>query len=77
MSFPGFSKPIWGENGRVSLEAGLASRVLRQLAAGDGTGLLRDKKGKQEGKKKKKKKKGKTDLSLAKTSSKTSSGLVK
>ena len=44
--------------------------------SGDRTGLLRDKKGKQEGKKKKKKK-GKTDLSLAKTSSKTSSGLVK
>ena len=76
MSFPGFSKPIWGENGRVSLEAGLASRVLRQLAAGDGTGLLRDKKGKQEGKKKKKKK-GKAVLSLATISSKTSSSLVR
>ena len=34
MSFPGFSEPIWGENGRVSLETGLASRVLRQSAAG-------------------------------------------
>ena len=79
MSFPGFSEPIWGENGRASLETGLGSKVLRQSAAGesgDETGLLRDKKGKQEGKKKKKKK-GKTDLSLAKTSSKTSSGLVK
>ena len=30
MAFPGSSESIWGENGRVSLEAGLASRVLRQ-----------------------------------------------
>ena len=30
MAFPGSSESIWGENGRVSLEAGLASKVLRQ-----------------------------------------------
>ena len=30
MSFPGSSESIWGVNGRVSLEAGLASKVLRQ-----------------------------------------------
>ena len=63
----------------MSLETGLVSWVLRQSAvgeSGDETGLLRDKKGKQEGKKKKKKK-GKAVLSLAKISSKTSSSLVK
>ena len=34
MPFPGLSEPIWGEKVRVTLEMGLALKVLRQSAAG-------------------------------------------